>query len=821
MMKRNLICVTIFLLLINIFSLLNANAQDKRNFPNVQGKVNGKVFDKELNSPLESVTIQLFRMKDSSLVTGAITNSKGEFSLDTKGGKFKLVASYVGYNTVVVNGIMITPENKEITIETIKLESGSTTISQIDVTAERSYFEAGIDKKIYNIEKDLMSQNGTALDALKNIPSVTVDIDGNVSMRGSGNLKVLVNGRPSNYAGDIASLLEQIPANTIQSIEIITNPSSKYDPEGTAGIINIVLKQEQESGYFGSINSGTGTGDKYNISTNLGIRKGLFNFTGNYGLRSFRMGGFGNSLRENFINDTTSFLSQSSTSSNKMLSHIGGLGVEFDMTKKITLGLSGNYNWRTRDRNEISNSSNLDFNQSPTYVYDRNNNDNETGNGYELTFNYRMKFDKPKEELTGTASYSYRGEDENLAINQYNRLPYSPDYLENDYSVDKDYHGLLQFDYVNPFNENSKLEFGYKGTYTKMNSDFRADIFDNIQQIWINNPFVTDNFVYKSMIHAFYGTYGAKFGSFSFQAGLRAEQSFTTADQITQNKTFENNYFSLFPSIYLTQTITKNQDIQLSYSRRINRPRSFFLNPFVDYSDPQNLRAGNPELNPEYINSFELGYLKYFNSFSLTSSIFYKLTNDVINRITTLSDSNVTMTTFKNLSKASSYGLEFIASGQLLNWWFLNGNFSYYRTIVQGDYGAGELDNSNYTWSARLNTTLSFPNLFDMQIAYNYNGKMVSAQGTTDPFQSFDIALKRDFFNRKLTVGFRISDLFNSFKFNSTSVGTGFDMTSTRKRDSRIAFLTLTYKFGKEAKSQDRKKPKKDENDNNGNMDDY
>ncbi len=821
-MKFILNCTLLFIIFISFEKADAQDDQNKRKFSDIKGIISGKIFDKDLKAPIESVTIQLFRMKDSSLVTGTSTNAKGEFTLSVKGGKFKLKASYIGYNTAVISGITVTPDNPEVTLETINLESGSTTTSEIDVTAERSYYEAGIDKKIYNIEKDINSRGGTALDALKNIPSVSVDIDGNVSMRGSGNLKVLINGKKSNFAGDIVSLLEQIPASNIESIEIITNPSSKYDPEGTAGIINIVMKKEEETGYNWNLNLSTGTKDKYNGNTTLGMRKGKFAFSVNYGFRSFRMGGYGNNFRENNINDTISYFEQNSNSSNKMLSNIGGIGLDYDINKKISLGFSGSYNYRTRNRFDKSMYNNYDNSMTSLYSYDRNNYNDETGEGFDLSLNYKMKFDKPKEELTALLNYNYRKEAEILNINEQNYTgsgtPVYPMYFENDYTNDRDYDGIIQVDYYHPLGENGKYETGYKSNFTKIKSDFNADVFDENQQIFVNNPLVTDNFVYNTQTHAAYGIYGTKLGSFAFQVGLRAEMTSTKSEQLTQNSEYNKNYFSLFPSLYFTQSISKTQDIQLSYTKRINRPRPFFLNPFVDYSDPQNLRVGNPELNPEYINSFELGYLKYYNNFSLTSSIFYKLTNDVINRVSTLTDSNVTISTFKNLSKSSSYGLEFIGSGQILNWWFLNANFSYYKTVVNGDYGEGELNNSSYTWSARINSSFSFPKYLDFQIIYNYNGKNVSVQGTSDPFQSCDISLKRDFFNKRITLGFRISDVFNSFKFTTHSTGTNFTSDNTRKRDSRIAFLTFTYRLGNDDKSMGKKKPRKDENDN-GNMD--
>jgi outer membrane receptor protein involved in Fe transport len=794
-----------FIIFVLIFPLI-LNAQDEGKMKNKKGSISGIVMDKTLQKPLDQATVQAFKVKDSSLVSGTYSNSKGEFSIsDISMGRYYVKIAFVGYNTAIVSGIRLTPEATDIKLETVQLDPGGQSTTEIQVTAEKNYFEAGMDKKVYNVEKDLTAQNGSALEALQNIPSVTVDIDGNVSLRGSGNLKIMINGKPSNYSGSISTILEQIPANTIESIEIITNPSSKYDPEGTAGIINIVIKKETNLGYNLVLGLSAGTGDKYSGNFNYSIKKEKYILSVNYGLRSMINTGFGNSFRTTLNNSTTTYLEQNSEGRMKMLGNMAGLGFDYDFDKKNSISLSSSFHFPDRTRTDVSFYNNMNSAFNPIYSYSRNNIESETGHGWDANISYKKKFDKPKQELTASVLSSGHIEDEDQDITQANSgsLPYR----EKNTTNDRNYLWVLQSDYTHPFSEDSKMELGFKSSISRVNSDYNVEILDTVQNIWASIPALKDNFIYDSKVNAVYGTYGAKFGSFSFLAGLRLEYTFTKASQITQSAEYSKDYFSYFPSLYLTQNVTKTTDLQLSYTRRINRPNMRFIDPFVDRSDPLNLRYGNPELNPEYINSFELGFIKYFNTVALTSSVFYKRTTDVINRFTTLSDS-VTYTTFQNIGKANSYGVEFVLTGDVLKWWILNANFSYFNTEVIG--GDAELNNNSYSWSGRINSNMFIPDLFDVQLSYNYTGKNVTLQGYMNPTQSFDLALKKDFFDKKLSLGFRISDIFNQQRFSNYTEGTNFTQEMTRRRTSRNAFLTLTFRFGNTDKGFTKKKKKDD-----------
>jgi outer membrane receptor protein involved in Fe transport len=352
----------------------------------------------------------------------------------------------------------------------------------------------------------------------------------------------------------------------------------------------------------------------------------------------------------------------------------------------------------------------------------------------------------------------------------------------------------------------SKVEMGIKGAFRTMNSDYHSNYFDVNSQNWIYNNLTSNNFEYKEKILSAYSNYTNKIFDIGYQFGIRLEQAFTKSNQLTTNENYENNYFSFFPSLYLTKTFANTNELQFSYTRRINRPHTFMLNPFTDYSDQQNLRKGNSNLKPEYINSLEFSYMKYFSYLSASGSIFYRNVTDAINRIVNVVDSTTSISTFANISKSSSYGLEFVLSGSITKWWSINGSTSYSKTTVTGDNVAGGTNNSGDVLSAKLMSSFSFKDLFDFQVSYFYSGKMVTAQGSMDPMQVMDIAIKKDLFNKRASINLRISDVLNTMKFAVTSTSSTFDYSFSRRRDSRAIFLTFTLRFGADPMNNQNKK---------------
>ncbi|MCE1165482.1 MAG: TonB-dependent receptor [Bacteroidetes bacterium] len=808
----------------------NNQQQKKRDFSNVKTKLTGRVLDNESDKPLESVNIQIYSMRDTNkLVKGTATGSDGTFELSGfRPGKYQLKISFIGYNTAVKNNLAFTPTEPEMALGDVRLKIGSEMVTaEIEVTAERNMMEMGVDKKVFNVEKDINSQSGTVTDVLKNIPSITVDSDGKISLRGSGNVKILLNGKPSGLlTSDPNAVLDQIPANTVERIEVINNPSAKYDPEGMAGIINIVLKKSasEKTGYNYNLNLNAGTGDKYNIATGLAFKTRNMNIYGNYSLRIGHMGFNGDNSRTNFLSDSLYYTTGYSNMTNKMLGHIGTLGLDYDLSKDAFLGLSLSYSNRDRDRNEIGSTKNFSREGNPNNFYNVNNDEDESSQGVDANVNFRQKFAKKFQELNASFQYSHSFEKSIQHNNTFYQDIYgNPSSLDptrfNDYTNEKFDSYIIQADYTHPLKEDeevsyklkSKFEAGMKSMIRRTDNYYRAENYDYLINQFVEDPLLKNNFLYNEQIHALYATFENNYKKFGYQIGLRVEQSFTKSEQMETGKNFENNYFSFFPSLFLKQGLTNTLEAQVSFTRRINRPRLGALNPFVDRSDPLNLRVGNPYLKPEYINGVEVGLVKYLSTFALTGSTFYRLTTDVITRYATIDSNGIATMSQANLSQAKTFGVELIGTGSLLKWWFVNASASYFRTDLTGNIN-GDLDNSGYSWTAKFVSNMSLPKILDIQISYFYQGKNVSAQGYNDPMQSCDIAVKKDFMNKRISVGFRVSDVFNTQKFVVHNTTTTYNADVYRKRDSRALFLTFNYKIGTDEKKPKREKKKEDNN---------
>ncbi|MDD5360535.1 MAG: TonB-dependent receptor family protein [Ignavibacteria bacterium] len=825
-----------------------------------EGVILGAVIDNDTGSPLEEAVVQIFSNKDSIPLLSVSTDKRGIFSLEVDYGKYRIRFSYVGYKDLI-KSVNITRENPVRNIGNVMLKQGTESTPEIEVTEEAPLMENQIDKKVYNVEKSIISESGTVVDALKNLPSVTVDSDGKVYLRGSSSVRILINGMPSATLGDDPStVLDQIPSKMVASIEIMNNPSSKYDPEGTSGIINIILKKKQDDGVNGSISLNAGTRDKYSSSLNLTARKNKLTLNGNYNFRLFNMTGSGSSYKKTILGDTAYISSQTSVSRDKMYSHFATLGMDYEINSKNILSLSGNYNYRGMNIHEFSQNYTGAENSLVTSSYTNDMSKSLSGYGMDMNVNHRLKFSKPKEELITSAQYSkmnitdansrliadvnsnnVTSSQRDSTINKMELFSFQSDLTiplgnvevkgNNNSNISNNNNppgpGPMGPGGPNPPNAPSvsgntaKVEMGIKASYRKMNSDYKSNYLDLNTQNWVYNDLTSNNFEYKEQILSAYANYTNKIFDIGYQAGLRIEQANTKSNQYTLNLSNDNNYFSLFPSIYLSKTIAKTHELQASYTRRINRPNTFMLNPFTDYSDPQNLRKGNPDLKPEYIDALEFGYMKYFSYISASGSVFYRRVNDAINRIVSVIDSATSITTFANVSTSSSYGLEFVLSGSLTKWWSVNGSLNYAKTTVNGSNIAGGMNNSADVFSGKLMTGLSFRNLFELMVSYFYSGKMVTAQGSMEPMQMMDIAIKKEFFDKRASLNLRISDVLNTMKFSVVSGGSNFYNSFSRRRDSRALFLTFTLRFGKDPLNQKKMKEPEKEIKNDGNQEEY
>lgn len=797
-----------FTLLIFLLSLNLAQSQ------NSNGKISGTVTDRKSGLPIESVDVTLLKQRDSSIVTGTNTDINGNFVLNNlSDGKYKIIVKIIGHNILKVSGLVINQQKNEIVLDTIKLTSGTEfETSTIEIESEKSKIQFSGDKKIFNVGDDISNVGGNALDVLKNVPSILVDVDGNISLRGSQNVKILVDGKPFGLEGaNRNAVLQQIPANTVESIELITNPSAKYDPEGTSGILNIVLKKNSDFGYNGNLNLNAGTQDKYSGGINLNIKNSKINIFGSYNITDNFNEITGTSQRQNLFKTESEFINQITSGNVSGINNLIKGGLEYSINPKNSLALNLNFGNRNADRYEVNDYDYLNNAGETVQSYITNNNTKDNGYNYDMSLNYNSKFSKPNQTLYGEVTYSKTSGESvlNSAETYYIPVNETPGKLNN-YLNDKSDLLNFQLDYVMPFGKEIKFETGAKSIFRKNDNDFRSESYDYNLNSYIPEIASANQFIYNENINSVYAIISDKIKDFSYSFGGRAENTNTNGELLNNNIENVNNYFDFFPSASISQKLTGTQEVQLTYSRRINRPNIRNLNPFVDETDPGNIRVGNPFLKPDYTDAIELSYINYLPFATVTPSFFYRNTTDEISRYRFVTDSNITVTTFLNLDNSFTYGLDFILNTQILKWWSANGNFSFYKSEVNADNITPGLTNETNSWSARASTSLNFPDLFDMQVSYIYTGKRISAIGEVQPIQSVDLAFKKDLLDNKLSLGLRVSDLFNSLKFAVNINAENYNQQFTRKRDNRAAFLTLTYNFGVKDKSQNKRGNKSD-----------
>lgn len=784
------------------------------------GTISGSVIDKNSASPIEAVSVSIINSKDSSIAGGAETDPQGKFTISNLNfGTYFLRADIVGYNKVVLRGITINKDAPVKNLDPIQLTSGGTETEEIVVEGERSAIEFKADKKVFNVEQGMNVQGGSAVDVLKNIPSVSVDADGNISLRGDQNVKILVDGKPfgmNNNPESKNSVLDQIPSNLIQSVELVTNPSAKYQAENSAGIINIILKKNLGFGYNGSLTLNGGSRDKYNGSININFRKDKFNIYTSYDYRLYNFLIDGKNTRDNFGFNT--FYDNTTTGTARNLSHFARLGFDYNINDNASLSYGINYNPRERKRNDNSDAYTTSSSTGSLIShYNLLTNENTKSNTLDMSLNFFRKFKNPMNTLTAEAIYTNYSDDVNTITQQNLISPTGPPVIRNTMADSKSNEANLTVDYTYPFSKDAKLESGIRLDLDKSESDYSVEDFDNSTGIYVVDPSTVNSFTYKQNVYAAYMTYTGAINKFNYQLGLRGEQYYTTGDLKTTGEVNDRSAFDLFPSALLTQKIGETQELQLSYSRRIDRPDADAVNPFKYSLDPFNYFQGNPNLRPEYTNSLELGFIKYFKTTTVNPSIFYKHTKDQIARTRTIVDTNLAAVSFENYGKAINYGAELVLNTKPWDFLSMNGSISYYKNDVDAKNLDSSFVNNNYTWSGRMSANLTLPDIADLGVSYFYSGKNAFAQGIVEPFQTFDISLKRDFLDRQLTLGLRFADIFNTLKFKVNLNNTvNFNESFERKRDNRAIYATVTWRFGTDQKIQDKKRRRNNGNDDGG-----
>lgn len=811
MKKLFLITLTLF------FTTLFVSAQEKPinkngNGNSPKGSIAGLVHDEKTGAPVEFANVIVCRVKDSSMATGGLTNAKGKFLIENISyGKYFVRINFIGYSAKLISDIVIDENNTFLNLHTINLQTTATNLDAVTITGEKDQVEYNLDKKVINVDKNLLTSGGTALDIMQTIPSVDVDIEGNVSLRGSQNVTIFIDGRPSGLTS-----LDQMPASMIEKVEIVTNPSARYDPDGMSGIINIVTKRKKEAGYYGMISANVGTGGKYTGSLNFGYNVKKFNIYTNLDGRIFGMKSFTNSYREVYQNDSTYYYKQLSES--KRQGKFGNikLGADYFINSKNTLSVYGEYNIRRYNPNNFTDYYNLDYDSLLTSYYSRQNNMTGSHGGYELGLDYKLTFNKKGRELTSSVFYSNTPSDDetNITTTYYNTdmTPSAePAWMQRNISAEKNIRFYGQVDYVHQMDKWGRIETGYKYQNRSNYEDYQS-FYQDSAGILQYDSMPSNIFKNTQQLHSAYLIYANNINKFKFQLGIRYEDAITVSEQQTMDSIYKSDYFNLFPTVHLKYEFTDRHAIQISYSRRVNRPRSGNLNPFIDYSDPMNLSAGNPYLKPEFTNSFELGHLISFKETSFNTTLFYRETNNMITRVLNILDSGMTFTSYQNLDKGSSFGLEFIYTQGIFKWWKINANFSLFGTKYYGESSIEGFNDVHPSWTTKINSSMTFWKSFDVQLGFNYNSSQITAQsrgwgpggmGGSDAQgkrlanYSFDIGLKKDFFKNTLTLTLRLSDVFNTRKSEVITYATDYYSDVNRWSDSRVLFFGVSYKFNK------------------------
>lgn len=771
-----------------------------------QGIIKGVLVDKSNQKPVEFANAALLKASDSTVVTGANTDLDGSFQIrGLNTGNYILRLSFVGYESLFKT-VNLSANNLNVDLGKLAIVSEGQNLEEVVVQASKPLFESDINKRTFNVENSIVSEGGSATDILETIPSITVDQDGGIALRGSGSILVLIDGKPSSLTGtDRGAILDQLPANIIAKVEVITNPSAKYDAEGVGGIINIILKKDQVQGFNGNVNASVGTRNKYNGGVNLNYRKNKFNFFGGYSYRYNERFNIGENSRENTNFEQATFLDQNTRGDRKDIDHVFRIGADYNITDNTSFGLSYVYNTEDENDTERIEFRNLNFQREIDSLYVRNNLQRESGSNYEVAANFMHKFDTSGTELSVIASYSENGRDEfeffdQRALNpDFTEAPFDP-FLQRNTNTRANSFSIVQADFINPFSETGKFEAGYRSTFRKVDRDQLFENFENEAQEYQLNNDLSNRFIFDEQVHALYAIYTNEINKFGYQFGLRAEQtlteSVTFSDQGQTVQPFENNYANLFPSVFFSYNLGVEQDIQLNYSRRIRRPSIWNLNPFVDNSDPLNIQFGNPELDPELTDSYELSYLKGWEKVFVTSSIFYRNTQDIIQRVISVDENNVSTVTFDNLDSRTAFGVEFINRITPSNNFDATLTYNLFRQQVNGNSLGTNFNNANISWSLNLQSNIKIPEILDIQVQGFYRGPIALAQGILKDFYSINLGLRRDILKDKGTISMNVSDVFNTRRFEVETSGIGFSQQSLRRRESRIATLTFTYRFG-------------------------
>ncbi len=780
----------IFLIIAIIIQLfpyaMNAQRHDEKS---EGGEITGYVFDKKSSKPIEFATVMIHSDETKKALTGGVTNVSGQFRIENlPAGSYYVKISFIGFEAYQSNSILIGGKSK-IDLGKIYLKSKEVEMQDVVVKADHAPISYQIDKKVINVSGNITALSGTAVDVLENVPSVTVDIDGNVSLRGSGNFTVLIDGRPTIM--DANTALQQIPATSIENIEIITNPSAKYDPEGTAGIINVIHKKNSTNGVSGMAGLNAGLKDKYGVEILTDYKDGdaQLNFGMNYNKRTMSSDERG----RNWTNDGTVFSYYNSDGNTfRKGEHVGIRGsAAWDFGDEKILTFGGKYSDRESFENSRSNYSEW-TSAAPVRNSFISKNDGVRGGGeYQLTASYNHPFDRNGHELA--IELDYELEDGNDVTT--NTLINNAMIVEGKKASESGPGSELtsKIDYQLPFGEESKFEAGYQGELQLSNEVTSLESYNTLTTRYELNPLFSNDIKYFTNQYALYSIYSSMLGRFGYKIGVRGEYTGREVKIDARNQNFSLDQWDYFPTAHFSFDVGAGNQLMTSYTRRINRPHGWEFEPFLTWIDAYNVRIGNPSILPEYIDSYELGFQKVMGLALISLDSYYRVTNNKIDRIRSFYSDNVTLQSPQNIGRDYALGAESVLNFDPMEKWNMNlmGNVYDYR--ITGRLSGSDFSKSSFNWNVRCNNTVRLGAKTMIQVNAMYNSPTVSAQGTREGYFSSNVAVRQSLFDNLLTATLQVRDLFTPAI--NEAVNESFDFYNYRysKRESPVVMLNLRF----------------------------
>jgi iron complex outermembrane receptor protein len=779
---------------------MSRQQMDSKKAPKI-GVVYGTVIDSASSAPIAYASISIINNRSNTIMTGGITNEDGEFQIkEIPLGKHKVVVEYIGYKKQELGPFTFLPfgdNQTEYNLETISLSQTTLQMAGVEVEGERPLFVQTAEKRIFNVEKNSLSTGGNAIDALRQVPGIEVDADDNISLRGSSKVNLMIDGKPSSIAGgDIKSLLQSVPSANIADIEVMTNPGAKYDPEGMAGIINIVLKENKFSGLNGNVNTGGDSQGGTNLSGQLNYRTTSFNSFVNLGLNDRKRISSGESSRIMDFSNFTNTLGQNSESNSGGPNLFVKTGFEYFIDPSQSLAISTTVS--NGNRKKDGTTATLDSGPGDK-KFIRTTSGNSDRNGYDVNLNYDKKFKNPKQKLTSYARFS-DGLNDGLD-EYYNTDNGGLDYVNSDRAINgqegtsKGYD--FKLDYIHPFSDDSKLDIGLSSKATDRGDTQIAELFNELTNTFIADREFSNEFVYNETIHAAYLQYGGSIGFFGINAGGRYETVDMMSELKTTDSTFHNPYSSFYPSLSVTFGSPQLLQIQTSYSKRVNRPRSRMLNPFSSRQDNKNIRVGNPFLKPEYTDSYEINLSRFSRGLSLSLGGYYRHTTDKMQRHKEMRDDGVSVATYANITDQKTQGIDYSVVGSLGRKLRLMFSGSVFWNEINTDLYGSDYDNTSQGQRLRLTTMWNMNPTTEFSFFMFYMPSRDIAIGRMDAMSFSSMSLKKKFMEERFNLTLNVSDPFNLSGFSFYTAGENWEQQASRNWSSRTVRLTLEYRFGK------------------------